>query len=44
LKKKKDVMEMDELYIAIQNRFAPRLNIEKTLIDSSLEVFEDIVK
>ena len=45
LRKKKDVMEIDELYSAIANRFAPKwLKIEKTLIDSSLEVFEDIVK
>ncbi len=45
LRKKKDVMGMDELYSLIANRFAPKgLTVEKTLIDSSLEVFEDIVK
>jgi len=45
LRKKKDVMEMDELYTVIQNKFSQKgLKVEKTLIDSSLEVFEDIVK
>lgn len=45
LRKKKDVMEMDELYTSIANRFAPKgLKIEKTLIDSSLEIFDDLVK
>jgi TPP-dependent 2-oxoacid decarboxylase len=45
LRKKKDVMEMDDLYSAIANRFAPKgLKVEKTLIDSSLEVFDDLVK
>lgn len=45
LRKKKDVMEMDDLYTSIQNRFSPKgLKVEKTLIDSSLEVFDDLVK
>jgi len=45
LRKKKDVMKIDELYTIIQNRFAEKwLKIKKTLIDSSLEVFTDIVK
>ncbi|MDQ7022864.1 MAG: sigma factor-like helix-turn-helix DNA-binding protein [Candidatus Gracilibacteria bacterium] len=45
LRKKKDVMEMDDLYSVIQNKFSSKgLVVEKTLIDSSLEVFEDIIK
>lgn len=44
LRKKKDVMEITELYSAIKNRFAPRIIIESTFIDSSLEVFDDLVK
>jgi len=45
LRKKKDVMEMDQLYTLVLNKFAQKgLKVEKTLIDSSLEVFEDIVK
>jgi len=45
LRKKKDVIEIDELYSTIANKFALKgLKVEKTLIDSSLEVFEDIVK
>lgn len=45
LRKRKDVMEMDELYTLIKNKFASKgLIVEKTLIDSSLEVFNDIVK
>jgi len=45
LRKKKDVMEMDELYANIQAKFSSKwLTVEKTLIDSSLEVFDDIVK
>jgi len=44
LNRKKDVMEKHELYLNIQSRFAWRINVDLPLIDSSLEIFEDIVK
>jgi len=44
LKRRKDVMDQHELYLNIQSRFASRLKIEIPLIDSSLEIFDDMVK
>ena len=37
-------MEKHELYLNIQSRFAWRINVDLPLIDSSLEIFDDIVK
>ena len=45
LKRKKDVMHMDELYEEIsQNLKAEWQNSEKVFIDSVLDIFDDIVK
>lgn len=42
LKKKKDVLEQSSLYETIQSNLAEEINL--TLIDSILDLFEDIVK
>lgn len=44
LKRKKDVMPKVELYNAIQNRFAGKINIEIPFIDSCLDIYDSIVK
>ena len=44
LKRRKDVMTRDELYLWIQNRFAWRIRVELPFIDSCLDIYDDIVK
>jgi len=45
LKRKKDVMHMDELYAQIaENVSADAPNLSKVFIDSTLDIFDDIVK
>ena len=44
LKKKKDVMEQNTLYEVIYNNLKDKININITLIDSVLDLFNDIVK
>ncbi len=44
LKRKKDVMERDELYTTIQNRFDGKVELEFSFIDSCLDIYDDLVK